>query len=246
MDQGLLAKPNSRSFLRFTSRGLFIPDGTIHGYDLGAILMVNSALGAETNKIPYAVNGDNVTAFQETISVSPEWTIKGNQFSTRIRELLLLGTKQTDAVQNVGTGLSQTVTGVVLGATYRLNIFGALNFTATVGTAKTAGVDYEFDPLTGNFRPLEGGTIAAGANVVCGYDLPAVTRERYTAFNRQNRSGNLYLSGLRSGDTFLNEEWIINGMLTTDDMGSIDPKKNREWSMKMYANGLPDVYMPKT
>src|SRR3954470_14977239 len=95
MDQGLLTNPNRRAFLRFTSRGLFLPSGSIHGYDLGSILMINAAYGMKTNSSTYAYAG-GVQEFKEPIGWTPEWTIKGNQHHSRIRALLLMGTAQTD------------------------------------------------------------------------------------------------------------------------------------------------------
>src|SRR4051812_20147712 len=79
MDQGLKTSPNQASFLRFTTKAIWIPTGSIHGVDLGNILMQNSNYGTETEKVPYAVDGNNVIAKEEAIMMSPVWTLKGNQ-----------------------------------------------------------------------------------------------------------------------------------------------------------------------
>jgi hypothetical protein len=247
MDKGLLSTPNKRSFLRFTGTGLWTPDGSVHGFDLGNILAINSNYNVETERVPYAFNGQNVTALEEAIMVSPDWTIRGNQFHTRIRQLLMMGTKQADVVQAAATGATQTLTGVVVGASYDLGVRGASNLAATVSAAsKAAGVDYEFDTVTGIFRVLEGGTIAAGANVVLTYDVPALTREEYTAFDNQNQQGTIRIFGLRLGDGTPGEEAILAGNLYTENTGDLDPKKHREWSMKLSVSGSPRFRMAKS
>src|SRR5436190_23997347 len=45
MDIGLKATPNQASFMRFTSKALWLPTSSIHGFELGNILMVNSNYG---------------------------------------------------------------------------------------------------------------------------------------------------------------------------------------------------------
>jgi hypothetical protein len=240
MDQGLIGTPNKRSFVRFTTKALWTPDGSIHGNDLGNILMVSSAYNPEIEKVPYAFNGQNVIVLEEAVLFAPAWTIKGNQFSTRIKALLLAGTKQADVVQSAATGATQTINGVQLGATYDLGVRGISNITVLVGaTPKTLGTDVEVDPVTGFARILEGGAIAAAANVIFNYDVPALTREEYTAFDNQNQLGTLRCMGLRFGDVYVNEEAIFSGNLYTDKLGDSDPKKHRDWEMKLSTSGVP-------
>ena len=250
MDQGLLATPNLRTFLRFTSRALWMPSGTIHGFDLGNIVMINSAYNVQVEKVPYAFNGQNVLAAEEAIMVAPVWTLKGNQFSTRIKSLLMMGTKQTDLTIGSNAGSPQTITGAIPGASYDLGVRGLTSFTSltNVGVSVTYvnGTDYEVDLATGMLRIIDGGAISTATTVVATYLSASLTREEYTAFDNQNQIGTLRCFGLRLGDTVVNEEGIFTGNLYTDNMGDTDPLKHREWTMKISVAGSPRFRTLKT
>lgn len=252
MDTGLKATPLAGSFFRFTSKGIWTPDGSIHGVDFGSILMTNIALGIEDEKVPYVNDGSVVNAAREAVMFSPDWTIEGNQYQTPIRALLMGGTKNADVVQASATAATQTINGAKIGNTYDLGVRGLVTWTslqpAPSGTAYVRDVDYEVDLKNGTFRILEGGAIADNTNVKATYDVPAITREDYTAFNNQNQSGTLKLFGIRtiSGYTAPGEEGTIKGTLFPESMGDIDPKKHRSWKMKLAAIGFPNFRYLKT
>ena len=252
MERGLIANPNRRSFFRFTTRAVAFPIvngvGTIHGTELGSILMVNSAYGLKMNTTTFATNG-SLQEVKEPVGWSPDWSIKGNQHHTRIRPLLLMGTKQADVVQSAAGAATQTLVAVVLGASYDTGWRGASLTSATnVGATTTyvPGVDYEFDPITGIFHAIDGGAIAAGSNVVLTANVPALTREHYTVGDNLNQQVLLKCFGIRAGDTYLSEEWVFNGALYVENPGDWDPTKDREWNVKFSANGTPDYYALKT
>jgi hypothetical protein len=250
MDQGLKATPNLASFLRFTTKALWVPTGIIHGVDLANILMVNKNYGLATDKVAYSVDGNNVLAMEEPIIMEPSWTLTGNQYPTAVRALLYMGTKNTDATIGANAGSPQTIVGVLPGSTYDLSVRGLTSFTSLTGSGGTPtyvnGTDYEIDLITGMLRIIEGGAITAATTVVATYVSPALTRESYTAFNNQNQTGTLKCFGLRVGRTVVAEEWVFNGTLFTESPGDADPKKHMDWKMKLSATGLPLVYPLKT
>jgi hypothetical protein len=249
MDQGTKTAPNLASFLRFTTKGLWLPTGVIHGFDLGNILMVNSSYGTETEKVPYAVDGNNVIAMEEAIMVAPVWTIEGNQYHTRIRELLVMGTKNADATIGVSAGSPQTITGAIPGGSYDLGVRGLTSFASLTNVGATVtyvvNVDYEIDLITGILRIIDGGAITAATTVVATYLSSALTRESHTAFNNQNQTGTLKCFGLRTGRAIVSEEWVFTGNLYTESLGDADPKKHKSWKMKLSAAGNPTCYSLK-
>lgn len=250
MDQGLKAAPNQASFLRFTTKGLWLPTGSIHGVDLASIQMTNSNYGQETEKVPYAVDGNNVIAMEESIMMAPTWTIEGNQYSTPVRALLVAGTKNADVTIGANAGSPQTIVGALPGNTYDLGVRGLTSFTSLTNVGATVtyvrDVDYEIDPITGLLRIIEGGAISSATTVVATYVSAALTRESYTAFNNQNQTGTLKCFGLRTGRTVVAEEWVLAGNLYTESRGDWDPKKHMSWKMKLSASGNPLTYPLKT
>ena len=251
MDQGLKTAPNQASFLRFTTKALWLPTGSIHGIDTGNILMTNSNYGTETEKVPYAVDGNNVIGTEESIMMAPTWTLEGNQYPTPLRAILAAGTKNADVTIGANAGSPQTIVGALPGNTYDLGVRGLTTFTSLTNVGATVtyvnGTDYEIDLVTGMLRIIEGGAISALATtVVATYVSGALTRESYTAFNNQNQIGTLKCFGLRTGRTVVAEEWVLSGNLYVESRGDWDPKKHMSWKMKLSATGNPLVYPLKT
>ena len=244
MDQGLKATPNPASFMRFTSKALWLPTGSIHGFELGNILMVNSSYGTQVEKVPYAADGNNVIAMEEAIMVAPVWTIEGNQYHTRIRELLFMGTKNTDVTIAANAGSPQTIVSPVAGGSYDLGVRGLTSFTSLTNVGATItyvnGTDYEIDLVTGILRVIDGGALATTpVTVVATYMSPQLIRESHTAFNNQNQTGTLKCFGMRVGRTIPAEEWVFVGNLYTESLGDADPKKHKAWKMKLSTSGFP-------
>lgn len=248
MEQGTLTTPNRSSFDRLTGKAQFVEDGLAYGVDLGLIDMTAAEYGVEREKVMAAIAGNVVLAFEETVSVSPVWTLQGKQFHSQILPLLMLGTANADVVQSSGSGINVDISTPVAGGTYDL---GYRNISALVvesdGDTLVSGVDYHADLAAGWIRiPLSGYSFTLSDGISCTFTKPAITRESITAFNRLNRDGTLKLLEFDNKSAIVKNEWSFPGSLTVENPGDTDPTKSKQWSMRFSLNGQPTLLRRKS
>lgn len=243
IEQGTPTAPNVNALERKTWKAILYLTGETGGRDLGIIQTGKMNYGGGRDTVKFPIDGNVSLAVSERVDVEPILDITGSQFHSTIKELLLLGTKNTDAVQSSGSAQVANIT-AKLGRTFDI---GARKVTLTTvqvsSVSKTRDVDFFFEENKGLIRfPQVAAGIADGASVVVTFDKPALTRESYTAFNRLNPAGTLVLYEMDARDsTVPRDEWSLPGTFSIDDAGDADPSKSRMWKGKWAIIGQPTV-----
>jgi hypothetical protein len=244
IEQGTLSTANRASYDRLTGKAVFFEDGVSHGVDFGLIDMTAAEYGIEREKIMAAIQGNVVQAFEETVSVSPIYTLKGKQFHAQIMPLVLLGTRNADVAQAQANGATTVIANVTLGGTYDI---GARNISAVVVTQAAdtleADVDYFLDAAAGfiRFAFVPSSKLSGGESVTVTFNKPAITRESHTAFNKLNRDGVLKLLEFDNKSSVVKNEWAFPGSLSAENPGDTDPTKSKQWSFRFSLNGQPTL-----
>jgi hypothetical protein len=243
IEQGTPTAQNLSSLERKTWKAVFYPTGSTQGDDFGVIQTGKIDYGGSRDHVMAPVDGDVILAVDELISVKPMLNFEGSQFHSTIKPYLLLGTKRADVVQSSASGATANIT-AKLGKTFDI---GARNVTLTSVTvaaaAKTRDVDFFFEENKGLIRfPQVAAGIADAAAVVVTFDKPALTREKYTAFDNLNPSGTMVLYEMDNKNKNVpRDEWSIPGVVSVDDAGEASPEKFRRWKAKFSINGIPTV-----
>jgi hypothetical protein len=240
MEQGTLTTPNIASLDRITGKAVFTKTGDAFGVDLGDILMHRLDYGPKREETSFHIRGNTVLAVEETTSVSPVFSIDGQQFTSQNMPLMLLGTRNADVTQSSGTAATASIT-AKLGKTFDLGARNITNVVVTVAAAaKAADVDYFLDAAAGLIRfPEVAAGIADAAAVTVTFDKPAITRDSYTAFNNLNLQGKLQLFEFDNRSLIPKNEWLFDGTMTAEKGGDADPLKHRQWSLRFAVNGQP-------
>jgi hypothetical protein len=232
------------SLERTTGKFVLFPTGQTGGIDLGIIDMSKVDYGTQREKTMLPIEGEVVMAEEEVISVSPVITLDGRQFHSPIKPLLLMGTRNADVVQSSATGATAIII-AKLGQTFDI---GKRNVTAFVltptagGAAYVEGVDYFLEANKGLVRfPVVAAGIADSVSVTGTFNVPALTRESYTAFNKLNLTGTAKYYEVDNKSSTVRNEWAIPGTFSMDAGGDADPAKKKKWTAKFSVNGQPTV-----
>lgn len=244
MEQGTLTAPNIASLDRLTGKAIFFPAGQAGGIDLGDIDMMKLDYAPKRETVDFHINGNVVLGVEETISVSPVFSIDGKQFHSAIMPLVLMGTRNSDVSQTSATGATLTIV-AKLGQAFDIGARNVTNMVVTnAGATITyiADVDYFFDPYTGIIRfPSAAAGIADGASVLLTFNKPAIVRDSYTAFTNENLQGTLKVFGMDNRSGIPKSEWTLPGNFTVDKGGDNDPAKHKQWSVRFAVIGQPTV-----
>lgn len=150
-----------------TGRLYFTPTGQAYEEDLGNVLKFKRMDRTETVEHLASIGGVRQVdaSFVHTLAFGYLFTL--DEYVDRV--VLLLQKAQGPLATITSTAVSngtQSINGVVPGATYPLGVNNLSSLVVSVGgTPKAVGIDYTVDLATGRFTVLTSGTIAAGANV---------------------------------------------------------------------------------
>lgn len=166
-----------------TARLYFQPDITGGYYEIGNILESKFTPEQQTVTRMSATGGARFVNDEQVNTRHDRWEFTGDEMSSMVQEMLLVGTANADTEQALQTAPDGTAsfTGAAPGLTFFIGRYNVNTVVVKVGAAtKTAVTDYVLDAGPGTLFIPVGTSIASGDTVSVTYGSPAQSFNSWT------------------------------------------------------------------
>lgn len=205
---------------RLTGEAHFTPTGEASSIKIGNIRVHKVDYGIDRKQYMRSRDGKSTLRREDSIAAKPILSLTCDEWASPVTPLVLLGDQLTDLSQSSGATVSFTFSSKK-GRNFKVPALNITNVIVTVPSGKTEGADFTLDKKRGYIYIMLEGTIADATSVTLTFDKPAITREKYQAFTKLNRTGTMFVY---ESDEYSDEPkavWTLIGQLTSDNRGEV-------------------------